>query len=63
MNYNGEDIIKAIVKRLEHENIRCDDTAIITKLRSLNKYELNQLNTFGDVSTWIRDRNNLNQKR
>ena len=61
MNYTGEDIIRAIVRRLKYENVRCNDTAIVNKLRTLNRYELNQLNIFGDVSTWIRDRNSIKE--
>ena len=40
MNYNGKQIKDAIVRRLKDENIRCYDSAIVTKLVELNRYEL-----------------------
>jgi len=58
MNHNGEDIIKAIVHRLNDKNIRCHDSAILSELRQLNRHELNQLITFGDVTTWYNERKN-----
>jgi len=63
MNKNGEQVIKAIVNRLSDKNIRCDDTAIVTELRGLGKYELNQLITFGYIDEWMREQNeNLNKQ-
>ena len=59
MNYNGSQIIDAIVRRLNDEDIRCHDSAIIQKLASLDRYEINQLTTFGDIDKWIADRNKV----
>ena len=58
MNYNGKQIIDAIVRRLDDEDIRCYDSAIVAKLASLNRYELNQLVTFGEIDKWLTERNN-----
>ena len=58
MNYNGKQIIDAIVRRLDDEDIRCYDSAIVAKLASLNRYELNQLVTFGEIDKWMTERNN-----
>lgn len=57
MNFNGKDIIASIVRRLNEEDIRCYDTAIVKKLSELDNYELNELTTFGDLAKWIRERN------
>ena len=56
MNYNGKQIIKAVSRRLDEENVRCYDSAILEKISSLDRYELNQLIHFGDVAKWVRDR-------
>lgn len=58
MNKNGKQIIDAIVRRLNNEDKRCYDSAIVAKLASLNRYELSQLITFGEVDEWVTDRNN-----
>lgn len=57
MNKNGKELIDAIVRRLNDENIRCYDFAIIKKLSQLDRYELSQLITFGDIDKWVRERN------
>ena len=57
MEINGKEIIKAIVQRLDDKDIRCYDSAIVTELRKLNRHELNQLITFGDVAKWVNERN------
>ena len=56
MNKNGKEIIDAIALRLQEEDIRCYDSAIVSKLAELDRYELEQLVTFGDVDKWVRDR-------
>ena len=56
MNYNGEQIKDAIVRRLNDENIRCYDSAIVAKLCELNRYELNQLVEFGEIDKWLNER-------
>ena len=58
MNYTGKDIIDAIVRRLQDEDIKCYDSNIVAKLAILNKYELSQLTTFGEVDKWLSERNN-----
>ena len=57
MKTTGKAVINAIVRRLNDKDIRCDDTAIVTELRELNRHELNQLITFGDVAKWVHERN------
>ena len=58
MNYTGKDMIDAIVRRLQDEDIKCYDSNIVAKLGSLTKYELSQLTTFGEVDKWLSERNN-----
>ena len=60
MNYNGKQIKDAIVRRLNDENIRCYDSAIVAKLVELNEYELNQLVEFGEIDRWLSERNKGN---
>ena len=60
MNKNGKEIIKAIVQRLNDKDIRCYDSTIVTELRELNRYEWNQLITFGDVAKWVNERKTTN---
>ena len=56
MNYTGKQIKDAIVRRLNDENIRCYDSAIVAKLVELNEYELNQLVEFGEIDWWLSER-------
>ena len=63
MNYNGKQIKDAIVRRLNDENIRCYDSAIVAKLVELNRYEVSQLVEFGEVDIWLTDRNKLREKQ
>ena len=56
MNYTGKQIKDAIVRRLNDENIRCYDSAIVAKLVELNRYELNQLVEFGEIDRWLSER-------
>lgn len=58
MNHNGEKVIVAIVRRLKDEGIRCYDTAIVQKLAGLDRYEMSQLVTFGEIDKWLTERNN-----
>ena len=60
MNYNGKQIKDAIVRRLNDENIRCYDSAIVAKLVELNRYELSQLVEFGEIDKWLSERNKGN---
>jgi hypothetical protein len=57
MKIDGKQIIEAIVRRLNDENVRCYDSAIVAKLSSLDTYELNQLVTFGEIDKWLSERN------
>ena len=50
MNYNGDQIIKAIVRRLKDKAIPPHDSAILHELRKLDECELAQLLTFGDIA-------------
>ena len=64
MNYTGKQIKDAIVRRLNDENIRCYDSAIVAKLVELNEYELNQLVEFGEIDKWLSERKqNTNKVR
>jgi len=58
MNHDGKYLIERIVKRLDEDDIRAHDSNIISKLRSMDKRELWQLLTFGDVVKWHNDRVN-----
>ena len=58
MNKNGEQIIQAIVRRLNDEDVRCYDSNIVNELRTLDEYEINQLVIFGDIDKWVSERKN-----
>lgn len=57
MNYNGKQIIESLAKRLDFLNKRCYDSNILRLFESLSAKEINQLLTFGDIDTWIVERN------
>ena len=57
MNKTGSEIIAAIVRRLKDEDELCYDSAIVAKLRELDRYELAQLVNFGDIDKWVSERN------
>lgn len=61
MNLNGEQLIEALCRRLDFQDERLYDTNIMSLLRSLDRYELNQLITFGDIDKWINERNKKRQ--
>jgi hypothetical protein len=50
----GIELINNICKKLSVDDKPCTDTQILILLRSLDKYELNQLITFGTVDKWER---------
>jgi len=52
----GEDFIKAVCNRLNDNNIRCYDSAIVREIRKLTGAKLMQVLTFGDVQKWHNDR-------
>lgn len=56
MNTNGEEIIKALCNRLKDEGKLCTDNQICTLLRSLNRYEVNQIVTFKTTDKWKREK-------
>lgn len=56
MKITGEDMINAVVRRLEDEDVRCYDSAIVAKLNKLTHRELAQLTCFGDVLAWHNER-------
>jgi len=56
MQFTGRQFLDAVAKRLDEENIRCYDTAIVKKIQTLSSGELNQLVSFGDVTQWHNDR-------
>lgn len=62
MNITGMQFVAALCRRLEDLGELKHDSNIINLLRTLDKYELNQLLTFGDVDKWICFRNNQNIK-
>lgn len=55
MNVSGEELINIICEKLKFEGKLCKDTKIISLLRSLNNYELNELITFRTTAKWVRD--------
>jgi hypothetical protein len=50
MKINGEMFIDAICNRLKDENRLYYNTTIISKLKNLDKHQLTQLTSFGDVT-------------
>lgn len=68
MNYNGEDLVNVIIKRMEDENFIPVDgghytNEILRRIRNLNRGQLNQIVSFGDVTEWHNDRiNKLTQE-
>jgi hypothetical protein len=56
MNTNGEDFINALCNRLQDEGKLCTDNQICILLRSLDRYEINQIVTFGITSKWKSER-------
>ena len=55
MNYEGDDVVKSIAKRLNNVGIPPTDSNIIKQIKKLNKYELAELINFGSLAKWIRD--------
>jgi len=52
---NGKYFVSIISKRLNYEKILAYDSNIVNKIRELNKYQLLQLVTMGDVAEWHND--------
>ncbi len=57
MNFNGKEIVDAIVTRIKEENRIPNADNVVKKLQSLDKYKIRQLIDLGDIEGWIRDRN------
>jgi hypothetical protein len=56
MNKNGNELIDGLCKKLKDEGKLCTDSQILILLRSMDRYEVNQLITFGTVDKWERER-------
>ena len=56
MNTDGKKLIDSLCERLQDEGKLCTDSQIMILLRSLDRYEVNQLVTFGTVDKWKRDK-------
>lgn len=56
MNITGNDLIQCVAQKLKEENVLCYDTAIVHKIRTLTKGQLNQIVSFGDVTEWHNER-------
>ena len=49
---SGEDFISAVADRLNDEDIRCYDSAIVRQVRKMTAGQLWQIVHFGDVTEW-----------
>jgi hypothetical protein len=56
MKITGQQLIDAVARRLNEEDVRCYGSAISAKIGLLTAQELAQLTDFGDVSAWHNDR-------
>ena len=56
MNTDGKKLIDSICERLQDEGNPCTDSQILILLRSLDRYQLNQLVTFGTLDKWKREK-------
>ena len=56
MNTDGKKLIASLCEKLQRDGIECTDTQIMILLRSLNRYEVNQLVSFGTVESWEREK-------
>ena len=56
MKIDGQQFVNAICERLREESLLCTDTNIVIKLAVLSSGELNQLVSFGDVTSWHNER-------
>ena len=56
MNINGKQLIDGLCDRLKDEGKPCTDSQIMILLRSLDRYEVNQLVIFGTVDKWKNDK-------
>lgn len=56
MNTTGQDFIQALCNRLKDEGKLCTDNEICVLLRSLDRYEVNEIINFGITAKWKRER-------
>jgi hypothetical protein len=56
MKITGQQLIDAVARRLNEEDVRCYGSAIVAKINSLTAPELAQLTDHGDVTAWHNDR-------
>lgn len=52
MNTDGKKLIDGLCERLQDQGKPCTDSQIMTLLRSLDRYDVNQLVVFGTVDKW-----------
>jgi hypothetical protein len=56
---DGNYIIDKLAERLTEKNKLATDGNIVNLIMSMNKYEILQLATMGDVSLWVNERNEV----
>jgi tRNA A37 threonylcarbamoyltransferase TsaD len=56
MNTDGKKLIEGLCERLQDQEKLCTDNQIMILLRSLDRYEVNQLVIFGTVDKWKREK-------
>ena len=57
MNITGDDFVNALAKRCADEGKPPTSDKMIRLIMGLDRYELAQLCTFGEVAKWLRERN------
>ncbi len=62
MNKSGTELIRLLCQKLQGDGKACTDSEILGLLRSLDRYELNQLLTFGTVAKWEREKTNKHEQ-
>ena len=63
MNVDGQYIIAKLADRLDYCGLLKTDSEIINLLRRLDKYEIMQLTSLGDIAEWHNDKLTHSQKR
>jgi hypothetical protein len=56
MNTDGKKLIESLCCKLQHDGELCTDSQILILLRSLDRFEVNQLVSFGTVEKWEKDK-------
>lgn len=56
MNVDGNKFIECLCRRRKDLGKECSDSDLIRLLSKLTTYELRMIVDFGDVDSWIRDR-------